>query len=224
MNRTSTIVFVVITALAATALVYFLRVEWLLLAAAAKLIASTGFLATAISVGALQHRFGRILFVGLVLSFCGDLFLIETSRRAFLFGLSSFLLAHLAYIVAFTTYGLNRKWAATAALPVLIIAACVTLWMLPRVPAELIFPVHAYTGVISLMVIAAFGSKGAGASTLVVAGALMFFVSDLSVAAQRILHVDFPTFVWGLPLYYAGQLCLALSTSHSSSQYGVPAK
>ncbi len=211
MNRTSTIVFVVITALACTALVYFLRVEWLMLAAGAKVIASAGFLATAISVGTLQHRFGQAVFAGLVLSLCGDLFLIGTSQQAFLLGLGSFLLAHLAYIVAFAIYGLDRRWAAVAAVPVLIIAALVTMWMLPSTPTELIFPVHAYTAVISLMVIAAFGSTGAGAPTLLVAGALMFFVSDLSVAAQRILQTDFPTFVWGLPLYYAGQTCLALS-------------
>jgi len=210
-NRISTTVFVVVTALACAALVYFLRVEWLMLAAGAKVIASAGFLATATSVGALQHRFGQAVFAGLVLSFCGDLVLIGTSQRAFLLGLGSFLLAHLAYIAAFTIYGLDRRWAAVATLPVLIIAAFVTIWMLPSTPAELIFPVHAYTAVISLMVIAAFGSKGAGASTLLVAGALMFFISDLSVAAQRILQVDFPTFVWGLPLYYAGQTCLALS-------------
>ena len=218
MNRTSTVVFVVLTALACTALVYFLRVEWLQLATGAKLIASAGFLATAMSVGALRHRFGRVLFVGLVLSFCGDLFLTGASQRAFLFGLGSFLLAHLAYVGAFTIYGINRRWAVIAAIPVLAGAAIVTMWMLPSLPTELIMPVHAYTGVISLMVIAAFGSKGAGASTLLVAGALMFFVSDLSVAAQRILQSDIPTFIWGLPLYYTGQLCLALGASHASSQ------
>ena len=218
MNRTSTVVFVVLTALACTALVYFLRVEWLQLATGAKLIASTGFLATAMSVGALRHRFGRVLFVGLVLSFCGDLFLTGASQRAFLFGLGSFLLAHLAYVGAFTIYGINRRWAVIAAIPVLAGAAIVTMWMLPSLPTELIMPVHAYTGVISLLVIAAFGSKGAGASTLFVAGALMFFVSDLSVAAQRILQSDIPTFIWGLPLYYTGQLCLALGASHASSQ------
>jgi len=217
-KRTSTVVFVILTALACTALVYFLRVEWPLLATSAKLIASTGVLATALSVGALRHRFGRVLFVGLALSFCGDLFLTGTSQRAFLFGLGSFLLAHLAYVGAFTVYGINRRWAVIAAIPVLAGAAIVTMWMLPSLPTELIMPVHAYTGVISLMVIAAFGSKGAGASTLVVAGALMFFVSDLSVAAQRILQSDIPTIIWGLPLYYAAQLCLALSASHSSSQ------
>ena len=51
----------------------------------------------------------------------------------------------------------------------------------------------------------------------VVAGAVMFFLSDLSVAALRLVQTDFPTYVWGLPLYYAGQVCLALSTSQSRS-------
>jgi uncharacterized membrane protein YhhN len=217
-NHTPTIVFVVVTALACAALVYFLRVGWPGLAAGAKAIASSGFLATAISAGALQHRFGRVLFAGLVLSFFGDLFLVGTTRTAFLFGLSSFLLAHLAYIVAFTIFGLNRKWLAIAALPVLIVAVWVVKWLTPELPGELVLPVYAYISVISVMVITAFGSKGAGASTLLVVGAMMFFVSDLSVASQRILQSDFPTIIWGLPLYYAGQVCLALSTSQSSSQ------
>ena len=79
-------------------------------------------------------------------------------------------------------------------------------------------PVRLYTAVISLMVITAIGARGAGASRLIVAGALMFFVSDLSVAMQRIMVTDFPTIIWGLPLYYAGQLCFAVGASHSSSQ------
>jgi len=217
-KRPLTIVLVAITALAVMALVYFLRIDSLSLAAGAKVIASTGFLATAISVGALQHRYGRILFIGLVLSFAGDMLLISVSQGQFLLGLGSFLLAHLAYITAFTTLGINRKWALFSAIPVLLAAAVATVWLTPYLAPNLIMPVHAYIGVISLMVIAAFACKGAGASSLVVVGALLFFVSDLSVAAQRIVVVDFPTIIWGLPLYYAGQLCLALSSSQSSSQ------
>lgn len=200
------------------ALVYFLRVDWPLLAAGAKVIASTGFLATAISVGALTHRFGQAIFAGLALSFFGDLFLIGISERAFLLGLGSFLLAHIAYIVAFTIYGYDRKWAFVAAIPVIAITVIVAIWLAPHIPPDLVIPVRVYTIVISLMVIAAFGSKGAGASTLVVAGALMFFVSDLSVAATRLVATSFPTIVWGLPLYYGGQLCLAVSSSQHSSQ------
>jgi len=200
------------------ALVFLLRIDSLSLAAGAKVVASAGYLATATSVGALQHRYGRIIFIGLLLSFAGDMMLMGVSQGRFLLGLGSFLLAHLAYITAFTTLGLNRKWALVSALPVLLSAAAVTLWLTPYLAPHLIMPVHAYIGVISLMVLAAFASKGAGASTLIVAGALLFFVSDLSVAAQRIVGVDFPTFIWGLPLYYAGQICLALSASQSSSQ------
>ena len=187
-------------------------------AAVAKFVASSGFLATAVSAGALKHGFGRVIFAGLVLSMAGDLFLVGQSRQLFLLGLISFLFAHVAYITAFIIAGQNRRWAGFAALPILTIAVLVSAWLQPQVPAELAMPVRIYTAVISLMVIAAFGTRGAGTSRLVVVGALMFFVSDLSVAMQRIMESDLPTYLWGLPLYYAAQLCLAFSTSQSSSQ------
>jgi len=200
------------------ALVYFLRIGWMQAAASAKFLASIGFLATAVSVGALQHGFGRIVFAGLLLSMSGDMFLVGLSQRHFLFGLASFLLAHIAYITAFYIHGINTRRAAVAAIPVLIFTYFVMLWLAPHLSDELTMPVHAYIGVICIMVIMAFGASGAGASSLVVAGAVLFFVSDLSVAAQRIVVVDFPTIIWGLPLYYAGQLCLAISAAGPGSE------
>jgi uncharacterized membrane protein YhhN len=200
------------------ALVYFLRMGWMQPAAAAKFVASIGFLATAVSAGALRHGFGRIIFAGLLLSMSGDMLLIGQTQRHFLFGLASFLLAHIAYITAFVLSGQNRKWNLSATVPVIAISIVVLMWLNPHVPSELAMPVRMYTAVISLMVITAIGARGAGASRLIVAGALMFFVSDLSVAMQRIIVTDFPTIIWGLPLYYAGQLCFAIGASHSSSQ------
>jgi len=196
------------------ALVYFLRMGWPSAAFGAKLIASSSFIATALSVGALKHRYGQILFAGLVLSLCGDLFLTGLSQRAFMLGLASFLLAHLAYVVAFSVLGLNHKWMLFAAVPVIAVAVLVAAWLAPHTPAELLVPVRIYTIVISVMVIAAVGAKGAGGPTLVVIGAVLFYVSDLSVAAQRLVEMDFPTYVAGLPLYFGGQICLALSTAH----------
>ena len=70
------------------ALVYFLRMGWPTAAIGAKLIASSSFIATALSVGALKHRYGQVLFAGLMLSLCGDLFLTGVSERAFMFGLA----------------------------------------------------------------------------------------------------------------------------------------
>ena len=220
MNRVATIALVTLTGLACMALVYFQRMGWPQLAVAAKLAASLGYLATAISAGCLRQRVGQIVFAGLVLSFIGDLLLIGLSQRNFLLGLMSFLLAHIAYVTAFVTAGLDRKWVLRAAVPIIAIAALVLLWISPHVAPYLATPVYVYTAVISLMVIAAFGARGAGASRLIVAGALMFFVSDLSVAAQRIIELDFPTIIWGLPLYYAGQLCLALGAAQWSSLVG----
>ena len=217
-TRPATIILVVLTALSCMALVYFLRMDWPSAAFGAKLIASSGFIATALSVGALKHRYGQILFAGLVLSLCGDLFLTGASQRAFMLGLGSFLLAHIAYVVAFSVLGLNHRWLLFAAVPVIAIAVLVAAWLAPHTSPELLVPVRVYTIVISVMVISAVGAKGAGGSTLAVIGAVLFYVSDLSVAAQRLVEMDFPTYVAGLPLYYAGQLCLALSASQSSSQ------
>ena len=94
-----------------------------------------------------------------------------------------------------------------------LVAALVLAWLKPYLPADFIWPVRIYTAVISLMVITAFGTLGAGASPLIVSGAVLFFVSDLSVAAMRFTEPLFATYVFGLPLYYAGQLCLALSVA-----------
>lgn len=187
------------------------------IAATAKIVASAGFIAVAFLSGALRTRYGRLLLTGLALSFAGDTFLISESQRAFLSGLVAFLFAHIAYIAAFIVNGINRQWIAAAALPVIGIGVAVSAWLTPHTPVELVNPVRLYTIVIAGMLVAAIGTRGRGGSVLILAGALLFFLSDLSVASLRLVQTDFPTYVWGLPLYYAGQLCLALSASQSRS-------
>jgi len=186
-------------------------------AAGAKLIASSAFVGVAIASGALQSTYGRFLLAGLALSWCGDMFLVGTSRTAFLSGLVAFLLAHIAYVTAFIRLGYDRTWTVAAAVPVTVVAIVVFAWLQPHIPADLDIPVRAYIAVISVMVIFAFGARGAGGSILILIGALLFFLSDLSVASSRLVQTDFPNYVWGLPFYYGGQLCLALSVSQSRS-------
>ncbi len=192
-------------------LVVALLLDQAAIAAAAKLVASSAFLLLAVSAGALASRYGTLLLAGLALSWFGDAFLVGTSRRWFLLGLSGFLLAHIAYITAFVTAGIDRRWILGAVAPVVFIAAGVLLWLQPYLPPELIWPVRAYTAVISVMVITAFGTLGAGATPLIATGACLFYLSDLSVAALRFTEPSFPTYVFGLPLYYTAQICLALS-------------
>lgn len=177
-----------------------------------KMFASTGFLAVALSVGALSSPYGRIVFVALVLSWLGDLLLTFQSRQAFLGGLVSFLLGHVAFSVAFATLGVDPLAGGIAAVIVAIIAVFVWRWLAPHV-GDMAAPVVAYVVVISVMVVLAFGSFGEGATWLIPVGATLFFASDLFVARNQFVTSDTVNRVWGLPLYYLAQVLLALSIS-----------
>jgi uncharacterized membrane protein YhhN len=183
----------------------------------AKLIASTAFIALALRSGAMSSTYGRLILLGLALSWCGDMFLTGHSQTAFLGGLSAFLLAHVAYVSAFIAHGYHRGGTFTAAVPITAAAIVVWAWLQPHTAPALSIPVRAYIAVISLMVIFAFGTRGKGGSIFIIAGATLFFLSDLSVAALRLVQTDYPTYVLGLPAYYAGQVCLALSVQQSRS-------
>jgi uncharacterized membrane protein YhhN len=165
----------------------------------------------------MESTYGRLILLGLGFSWCGDMFLTSQSQLAFLAGLCAFLLGHVAYVSAFIRHGYHRAWVFAAAVPVLAVAVAVLAWLAPHTPPELVIPVRAYVTVISLMVIFAYGTRGHDGSILIIAGATLFFLSDLSVAALRLAQTEYPTYVLGLPFYYAGQLCLALSVSHSRS-------
>lgn len=208
---------VIVTGVGCLVLVATLLVGMDAAAMVAKLIASCGFVAIAFLGGALHSTYGRILLAGLLLSLLGDAFLIGEDQRAFLSGLAAFLLAHLAYVAAFAVHGVSLRWMAVAALPVIGVATSIALWLAPQTPPELALPVNVYTVVISSMVIAAIGTRGKDGTVLILIGAVLFFLSDLSVASLRLTQTTFPHYIWGLPLYYAGQVCLALSVSQSRS-------
>ena len=185
--------------------------------AIAKMTASSAFVVLALGLGARQTGYGRLVLLALLLSWIGDLALTGSTEKQFLLGLAAFLLAHLAYVSAFTFTGINLKWMISASLPIALISLAATSWFAPYVPADLIIPVRVYTVVISLMVVCAFGALGKGAPIFVPVGAVLFYFSDLSVAAGQFVQADFPHYVWGLPFYFAGQVLLALSIRGASN-------
>lgn len=209
--------YVVLTGAACLALVVLLLLDYGIPAAAAKFIASTAFIGIAIRSGAWTTVYGRLILLGLAFSWCGDMFLVGKSQVAFLSGLAAFLLAHIVYIAAFVRHGYERRWVLATTVPVTALAIGVFAWLAPYTPAELMIPVRAYIVAISVMVIFSVGTQGRGGSRLIVIGAVLFFLSDLSVAALRLVQTDYPTYLLGLPFYYAGQVCLALSSSQSRS-------
>jgi uncharacterized membrane protein YhhN len=176
----------------------------------AKPLASTGFLLTALAAGALSNAYGRAVLVALALGWLGDVLLIpKQSRSAFVAGLASFLLGHLAYAVAFAVRGIDLEAGAVAAALVAVPSLAVARWLWPFVPDRMRIPVAAYVGVISLMVVCALGVAAFRTHTSIALGALAFYASDLAVARQRFVAESFTNKLWGLPLYYGAQLLLA---------------
>lgn len=185
-----------------------------------KPLASLGFLAVALSVGALQTPVGQALFVALVLSFWGDILLIPADPRAFLGGLGSFLLGHLGFAAAFVLRGV--AWGPAAASLVVLVPAGVAVgrWLLPHVDRPMKVPVLAYMTVITAMVATSVGTslfEGGGVDWAWTGAAVCFFVSDLSVARDRFVSPGFANRAWGLPLYYGAQVWFALLAAPESA-------
>jgi uncharacterized membrane protein YhhN len=149
--------------------------------------------------------------VALILSWWGDFFLMFRRTTLFLAGLVSFLLAHFAYGLAFLVHGLDRYWTSLALIILIVPAAVVARWLHPHLPAAMRPPVWAYVVVITLMLALASGTQGAGGHTLILLGALAFYISDISVARDRFVVQNFTNRLWGLPLYYLAQFLLAAS-------------
>ena len=121
------------------------------------------------------------VIAALVLSAVGDVTLAfeERGERLFLYGLASFLLAHLAYAGAFSAdalFDLSWSWI------IVPVAAGVTLWLWSDLGAHRV-PVLAYVSVITIMVIAALARRPFFPA--VGLGAVIFMISDLLIAVDR---------------------------------------
>lgn len=124
--------------------------------------------------------------VGLALCGAGDVLLLDPDRW-FVAGLGAFLLGHLAYIVGFALVldspvgilaGVAVVAAGIAVIGVRILAA------VRRGDRALVVPITAYIGVLSAMVVVAWGTG----SPVAAAGALLFFVSDATLAWNRFVR------------------------------------
>lgn len=180
------------------------------LCAAGKPVASLGFLVAAMGFGAFESGYGRVIFAGLVLGALGDVFLLGRARGFFVAGLVSFLLGHVAYVVAFASLGVDTVWALITTVVMTVIMVLIARWVFPHA-TEMRGPIAAYMLVIGLMCVAAVGAAGKGAPWMVPVGALLFTASDIGVVRDRFVSRGFENRAIGLPLYYAAQLLIGWS-------------
>ena len=176
-------------------------------------VAKPGTLVALIGVAvALEPFDGTVrawMVAGLVLSLVGDV-LLMLPERWFLGGLVAFLLGHVAYVVGLQLAPTSGAWTAVGLAVVLLGALTVGRSIVTRVGAgrhrSLRGPVIAYLVVISAMVVSAFGTAAAAA----IIGALLFYVSDATLAWNRFVE----------PLRHGG---LAVMVTYHLGQAGLVA-
>lgn len=177
-----------------------------------KLTASTAFLAFALAIGALATPVGRLVFAGMLFCWIGDALLLSRGTSiSFGLGIGAFLLGHLAYAVAFQVWGIDWMVFGIACLCVGWLGWCVLRWLTPHVPSTFRLAIRCYVIVIGTMVACAIGASAGGANAFAAIGAIAFATSDLSVARERFVAPSFVNSLWGLPLYYAAQIALAIA-------------
>jgi uncharacterized membrane protein YhhN len=164
------------------------------------------------------HMGGPALLVaGLALSALGDLFLSRDGEKAFISGLVSFLIAHVAYIVLFASIGqspavLLSMPLVLPALGLIAISLVLLRIILRHVSGELRLPVMVYCTALVLMGLTALATE----RPLVIAGAVMFVASDATLAWEKFVEPAVSArkppmrlAVW--VLYYAAQATFLLA-------------
>ena len=182
---------------------------------ASKPVLSALFILTAFLQPWGAPAFARWVVGGLLLSWVGDVCLIYSARRMFLAGLVAFLLGHVSYAIGFYVHGSMSVESAAGLSVMITVGGVVFLWLRPHL-GKMMGPVIAYILVISVMVGGAVAVYSQVAWAVpgrraVLAGAVLFFLSDLFVARNRFVAPGFVNRLVGLPLYYGGQFLIALS-------------
>ncbi|KAJ2334430.1 hypothetical protein GGI00_001859 [Coemansia sp. RSA 2681] len=146
------------------------------------------------------------IFWGLLFSTLGDICLVIPREDMFVPGLLSFLVAHVLYMASFRNAPLRVSW---TAIPFGAYAAAMMTALYPGVIKE---DVAVQVGVVVYMLVISLMAYRASLSgnAVLVAGTLLFCVSDSILAWDKFLH----SYAWcelGIMLtYYAAQLCIAI--------------
>jgi len=162
-------------------------------------------------------RFETLIVVGILFSLAGDIALLGDGDREFLVGTVAFLAAHVCYIIAFVGLvrpgGLGAYLSPAAAGVALASVTLVTLlWPKAGVMRG---PIVVYAAAITTMVVTAFACaraiKPQPAALGVAAGAVLFYLSDASLAWNRFRSPFRHSLLVILATYWLGQIGIALA-------------
>ncbi len=170
-------------------------------------------LLAALLTSAHGHRYQVAIVAGLGCSLVGDVMLM-LPRDRFVPGLAAFLLAHLAYLVAFTS-GVPIGTAPALLLPLTATGILLLRLLWPGL-GQYRVPVLLYTAAIVLMVWRAWGRDWlapSGGALLAAGGATLFMLSDAILALNRFRRPFAGAQIAIISSYVAAQVLIALSVS-----------
>ncbi len=161
---------------------------------------------------------GKLLFAGFLLSAGGDISLSFEGEKAFVMGLSFFLLAHVVYIILFAQDFTFSPGKLPLALIVGGLAITMSIILFPKL-GEMRLPVLVYITVIMAMgVVAAFWTGGASSTAILLfVGAAVFMLSDSMIAVNKFLVPISWSKFFIMITYYAAQLMIWMSFVKANS-------
>lgn len=171
-----------------------------------KIAASSAFLALGL-IHAGRTYYGMLVAAALAFSWIGDILLVWRSHSALMGGIAAFLIAHVAYAVAFATLPLDAAAFGIALVIWNVVVVLLLRWLWKYLDGHDRFAVLIYMAAITIMV-----SLAAATTTpLIGTAAALFAISDISVARDRFVMRSVANKIWGIPLYYLAQVLFAIS-------------
>lgn len=175
--------------------------------------ASTLFLVVAMLAGAHKTVYGRWILTGLIFCWLGDLGM----KIGFLYGVFSFLIAHMSFMVAFHVRGISLRRFGMAIPMRVIITAMVVRGILSGVSDRELIPILVYAVIITLMSAMAVSVDYGKGYWVIYLAAHLFYLSDAVLAFSR---YDPSLKIWIYlchPLYYPACLLFAFSVRRFDS-------
>ena len=191
---------------------YWLRLEYI--AKPAVMIILFIWLLTSTGLSGATLWFG----VGIIFSLTGDVLLMLSLDRFFLFGLVAFLLAHVAYVIgfniplpAFSVWGI--VFAVMISLGGARIIRRIVDALASKGQARMRIPIIVYSMVISIMLLSAMLKLmditwGATAAVLISGGAFLFYISDIILAWNKFVAPIQHGRNYNIAAYHLGQIML----------------
>ena len=189
----------------------YLAASWAsvpIIAGLSKAAASTSFIALAVVNGAAYSDYGRFVLIALGLSWVGDICLLSRQSNFLLAGIAAFFTAHIAFTAAFTQLSLDTAYLVIAFVCLSVAGSLILKWLWKYLQGPYRLGIPAY---VLVMIVMASLAVGASIVPSVGTAAILFVISDVSVARDRFVKQDIVNKTWGLPLYYIAQLLFAAS-------------